>query len=48
MTVLKIMFMTVPFKLKYPSIQDIVDEIKHLNSDVLLSKIDISSAFHNL
>ena len=29
----------VPFKLKYPSIQGIVDEMNHLNSDVLLSKI---------
>ena len=38
----------VPFKLKYPSVQDIVDEINRSNSDVLLSKIDISRAFHNL
>ena len=38
----------VPFKLKYPSVQDIVDEVNHLNSDVLLSKIDISRAFRNL
>ena len=38
----------VPFKLKYPSVQYIVDEINHSNSDVLLSKIDISTAFRNL
>ena len=38
----------VPFQLKYPVVQDIVDKINELNSDVLLSKIDISRAFRNL
>ena len=42
------MYDNVPFKLKYRSVQDIVDEINHLNSDVLLSKINISRAFRNL
>ena len=38
----------VQFKLKYLAIQDIVDEINHQHSEVLLSKIDISRAFRNL
>ena len=38
----------VSFQLKYPAVQDIVEEIQALNSDVLLSKIDISRAFRNL
>ena len=36
------------FKLKYPAVQDIVDEIQAFHSDVLLLKIDISRAFRNL
>ena len=38
----------VDFKLKYPSVEDIVTAIEHFGSDVLLSKIDVSRAFHNL
>ena len=38
----------VHFKLRYPAVQDIVNEIEALHSDVLLSKIDISRAFRNL
>ena len=36
------------YSLKYRAIQDIVNEIQVQNSDVLLLKIDISRAFHNL
>ena len=38
----------VPYSLKYPSVQDIVDAVDALGGDVLLSKIDISRAFRNL
>ena len=40
------MYNGVQYKLKYAEIQDIVDEIQAQNSDILLSKIDIS--FWNL
>ena len=36
------------FELKYPTVDDIVGAIKALNSNALLSKIDISRAFRNL
>ena len=38
----------VDFVLKYPSVDEIVETVQHLGSDVLLSKIDISRAFRNL
>ena len=38
----------VPFKLRYPTVEDIVTAIEQFRSDVLLSKIDVSQAFHNL
>ena len=38
----------VPYILKYPSAEDIVDAIDHLGGDVMLSKIDVSRAFRNL
>ena len=38
----------VPFKLKYPTVEDIVNAIEQFDSDVLLSKIDVSRAFCNL
>ena len=38
----------VEFELKYPSVDNIVDAIKALDSNALLSKIDISRAFRNL
>ena len=39
---------SVPFKLKYPTVEDIVNAIEQFDSDVLLSKIDVSRAFRNL
>ena len=38
----------IEYKLKYPSVDNIVDAIKALDSNALLSKIDISRAFRNL
>ena len=38
----------VPFKLKYPTVENIVTAIEQFDSDVLLSKIDVSRAFRNL
>ena len=38
----------VDFVLKYPSVDEIVETVQHLGSDILLSKIDISRAFRNL
>ena len=38
----------VPYILKYPSVEDIVDAVDHLGGDVMLSKIDVSRAFRNL
>ena len=38
----------VPFKLKYPSVEDIVTATDHFDLDVLLSKINVSRAFCNL
>ena len=38
----------VTFTLKYPTVDQIVQKIQDLDSDVLLSKIDISRAFRNL
>ena len=36
------------FVLKFPSVDDIVNEICKYSTEVLISKIDISRAFHNL
>ena len=38
----------VTFTLKYPTVDQIVQKVIDLDSDVLLSKIDISRAFRNL
>ena len=38
----------IPYTLKYPSVDDIVNGIQDLEGDVLLSKIDVSRAFRNL
>ena len=38
----------VAFKLKYPTVDDIVQQVVDLDQDVVLSKIDISRAFCNL
>ena len=39
---------SVEFNLKYPTVDSLIDAIKDKQGDVLLSKIDISRAFHNL
>ena len=36
------------FTLKFPSIDDIVEDVKKYGSRALLSKIDVARAFHNL
>ena len=38
----------VTFTLKYPTVDQIVHKVQEFDSDVLLSKIDISRAFRNL
>ena len=38
----------VSYKLKYPSVDNILEAVHELGPDVLLSKIDISRAFRNL
>ena len=38
----------VPYAFKYPSVDNIINTVQKLGSDVLLSKIDVSRAFRNL
>ena len=38
----------VPYMLKYPSVDNIINAVQELGPDVLLSKIDVSRAFRNL
>ena len=41
-------YLGTPFKLKFPTVDDITDRIIYLNSDCLLYKIDLQRAFRHL